>query len=180
MDIERTKHNFWFLHCGFLGQVVHSSSIRCSLLVTTLPLGSLLVGLLRAIVRQVTLFPTSKTLVGGIESTGLHWSIIRRTLMLRLIPTLLRRALVAILWLEWGTLRELIVERDLTMIPLTRRRPLLITLLETSTQASVTTRSLSLKPFPLCIHFLALVVHHDSVVHKRLKIGISIGHQLQL
>jgi hypothetical protein len=54
----------------------------------------------------------------------------------------------------------------------------LITLLETSTRTSVTTRSLSLKSFPLSIHLLALVIHHDSVVHKRLKIGISIGHQL--
>jgi hypothetical protein len=56
----------------------------------------------------------------------------------------------------------------------------LITLLETSTQTSVTTRSLSLKSFPLSIHLLALVIHHDSAVHKRLKIGISIGHQQQL
>jgi hypothetical protein len=147
--------------------------------VTTLPLWSLLVDLLRAIVGQVTFFPTSKTLIGGIGSTGLHWIIIGRTLALRLIPTLLRRALVAILRLEWGTLWELIVERDLTTIPLTRRRPLLITLLETSTRTCVTSRSLSLKPFPLGIHFLALVVHHASAVHKRLKIGISIGHQLQ-
>jgi hypothetical protein len=100
--------------------------------------------------------------------------------MLRLIPTLLRRAWVAILRLEWGMLRELTVERDLTMIPLTRRRPLLITLLETSTRTSVTTEGLSLKPFPLGIHLLALVIHHDSTVHKRLKLGISIRHQLQL
>jgi hypothetical protein len=100
MDIERTKHNFWFLHYGFLGQVVHPSSVRCRLLVTTLPLWSLLVDLLRIIVGQVTLFPTSETLVGGIGSTGLYWSVIRRTLTLRLIPTLLRRALVAILRLE--------------------------------------------------------------------------------
>jgi hypothetical protein len=148
--------------------------------VTTLPLGSLLVGLLRAIVRQVILFPTLKTPVGGIGSTSLHWSIIGETLTLRLIPTLVRRALVAILRLEWGTLRELIVEMDLTTIPLTRRRPLLITLLETSTRTSVSTRCLSLKPFPLGINLLALVVHHDSAVHKSLKIGISIGHQLQL
>jgi hypothetical protein len=56
----------------------------------------------------------------------------------------------------------------------------LITLLKTSTRMSVTARSLSLKPFSLGIHLLALVVHHDSAVHKRLKIGISIGHQLQL
>jgi hypothetical protein len=89
MDIEHTKHNFPFFHCCFLGQVVHPSSVRCRLLVITLPLGSLLVGLLRAIVRQVTFFPTSKTLVGGIGNTSLHGSIIGRTLTLRLIPTLL-------------------------------------------------------------------------------------------
>jgi hypothetical protein len=56
----------------------------------------------------------------------------------------------------------------------------LITLLEPNTRMSVTTRSLSLNPFPLGIHLLVLVVHHDSAVHKRLKIRISIGHQLQL
>jgi hypothetical protein len=56
----------------------------------------------------------------------------------------------------------------------------LITLLETSTRTSVTTRSLSLKLFPLGIHLLALVIHHDSAVHKCLKIEISIGNQLQL
>jgi hypothetical protein len=52
----------------------------------------------------------------------------------------------------------------------------LITLLETSTWTSVTTRSLSLKSFPLGIHLLALIIHHDSAVHKRLKIGIYIGY----
>jgi hypothetical protein len=51
MDIERTKHNFQFLYCCILRQVVHPSSVRRRLLVTTLPLGSLLVGFLRAIVR---------------------------------------------------------------------------------------------------------------------------------
>jgi hypothetical protein len=56
----------------------------------------------------------------------------------------------------------------------------LIILLKTSTRTSVTTRSVSLKPFSLGIHLLVLVVHHNSAVHKRLKIGISIGHQLQL
>jgi hypothetical protein len=148
--------------------------------VATLPLGSLLVGLLRATVRQMTFFPTSKTPVRGIGNTSLHGSIIGRALMRSLIPTLLRRAWVAILRLEWGTLRKLIAKRDLTTIPLTRRRPLLITLLETSTRTSVTTEGLSLKSFLLGIHLLALVIHHDSAVHKRLKIGISIGHQLQL
>jgi hypothetical protein len=56
----------------------------------------------------------------------------------------------------------------------------LITLLKTSTWTSVATRGLSLKPFPLGIHLLALVIHHDSAVYKCLKIGIGIGHQLQL
>jgi hypothetical protein len=56
----------------------------------------------------------------------------------------------------------------------------LITLLKTSTWTSVATGGLSLKPFPLSIHLLTLVIHHDSVVHKRLKIRIGIGHQLQL
>jgi hypothetical protein len=88
--------------------------------------------------------------------------------------------LVAILRLEWGTLQKLIAERDLTTIPLTRWMPLLITLLETSTLMSVATGGLSLKPFPLGIHLLVLVIHHNSTVHKRLKIGICIGHQLQL
>jgi hypothetical protein len=88
--------------------------------------------------------------------------------------------LVAILRLEWGTLRKLIAKRDLAMIPLTRWMPLLITLLETSTLTSVATGGLSLKPFPLGIHPLALVIHYNSAVHKRLKIGIGIGHQLQL
>jgi hypothetical protein len=112
--------------------------------VTALPLGSLLVRLLRAIVRQVTFFPTSETPVGGIRSTSLHGSIIGRALTLYLIPTLLRRTLVAILRLEWGMLRELTTKRDLTTIPLTRRRPLLITLLKTSTWMSVATGGLSL------------------------------------
>jgi hypothetical protein len=58
--------------------------------------------------------------------------------------------------------------------------PVLITLLETSTLTSVATRGLSLKPFPLGIHLHTLVIHHNSAVHKRLKIGIGIGYQLQL
>jgi hypothetical protein len=126
----------------------------------------------------MTLFPTSKASVGGIGNTSLHGSIVGRALTLSLIPTLLRGALVAILRLKRGTLWKLITERDLATIPLTRWMPLLITLLETSTLTSVATGGLSLKPFPLGIHLLALVIHHNSVVYKRLKIGIGIGHQL--
>jgi hypothetical protein len=92
--------------------------------------------------------------------------MVGRALTLSLIPTLLLRAWVAILRLEWGTLWKLIAERELTMIPLTRWMPLLITLLETSTLTGVAIGGLSLKPFPLGIHLLALVIHHNSAVHK--------------
>jgi hypothetical protein len=124
----------------------------------------------------MTLFTTSETPVGGIKNTSLHESVVGRALTLRLIPILLLRALVDILWLVLGTLRELIACRKLSMIPLTRWIPLLITLLETSTLTSVATRGLSLKHFPLGIHLLALVVHHNCAIHKRLKIGIGIGY----
>jgi hypothetical protein len=96
--------------------------------------------------------------------------------MLGLIPILVLRVLVDILWLVRGTLQELIAYQKLSMIPLTRWIPLLITLLETSTLMSVATRGLSLKPFPLGIHLLALVVHHNCAIHKHLKFGIGIGH----
>jgi hypothetical protein len=176
MYIERTKHNFWFLHCCLLRHVIHPSNVRRRLLMTTLPLGRLLVGLLRAIVRQVTLFTTSETLVGGIRNTSLHGSVVGRALTLRLIPILLVRALVDILWLVRGTLQDLIVCRELSTIPLTRWVPLLITLLETSMLMSVASRCLSLKPFSLGIHLLVLVIHHNSAIHKRLEIGIGIRH----
>jgi hypothetical protein len=124
----------------------------------------------------MTIFPTSKTPVEGIGNSSLHGSIVGRALTLSLIPTLLLRVLVSILQLKQGTLWKLITERELTMIPLTRWMPLLITLLETSTLTSVATGGLSLKTFPLGIHLLVLVIHHNSAVHKRLKIGIGIGH----
>jgi hypothetical protein len=64
MDIERTKHNFWFLHYCLLRHVIHPSSVRCRFLMTALPLGGLLVGHLRAIIRQMNLFTTLETPVG--------------------------------------------------------------------------------------------------------------------
>jgi hypothetical protein len=176
MDIKRTKHNFRFLRCCLLRYMIHPSSVRRRLLMTALPLGGLLVGLLKAIVRQMTLFTTSKTPIGGIRNTSLHGSVVGRALTLRLIPILLLRVLVDILGLVQGTLQDLIMCRELSRIPLTRWVPLLITLLETSTLTSVATRGLSLKPFSLSIHLLALVVHHNGAIHKRLEIGIGTGH----
>jgi hypothetical protein len=114
--------------------------------------------------------------VRGARSTILHKSVVGGALALTLTSILLLWALVAILRLKRGTLRKLITGRELPMIPLTRWIPLPITLLETSSLTSVATRGLSLKPFPLGIHFLALVVHHNGPIHKRLKIGIGVGH----
>jgi hypothetical protein len=125
-------------------------------------------------------FSTTIACVGGARRTVLHRSVVGGALTLSLASILLLGALVAILRLKQGTLRKLIARRELTMIPVTRWVPLLITLLETSTLTSVATRGLSLKPFPLSIHLLALVVHHNCAIHKRLKIRISIRHQLQL
>jgi hypothetical protein len=156
--------------------MIHPPSVKRRLLMTALPLGVLLVGLLRAIVRQMALFTTPKTPVGSVRNTSLHGSVVGRALTLRLILILLLRALVDILWLVRGTLRDLIACRKLSTIPLTRWIHLLITLLETSTLTSVTDRGLSLKPFPLGFYLLTLVIHHNSVIHKCLKIGIGIGH----
>jgi hypothetical protein len=125
-------------------------------------------------------FSTAIACVGGARHTVLHRSVVGGALVLSLASILLLWALVAILRLKRGTLQKLIAGRELTTIPLTRWIPLLITLLETSTLTSVATRGLSLKPFPLGIHLLAPVVHHNCAIHKHLKIGVSIGHQLQL
>ena len=94
--------------------MIHLSCVGCWLLITILPLGVLLVRLLRAIIRQVTLFTTMKTLVWSARGTNLHGSVVRRSLSWCLLATLLLGTLIAILLLVWVTLRVL------TMIPLIR------------------------------------------------------------
>ena len=66
---------------------------------TILPLWGLLVWLLRAIIRQVTLFTMMETLVGSARGTGLHGSVVRRSLSWCLLTTLLLGTLIAILLL---------------------------------------------------------------------------------
>ena len=56
--------------------MIHLSCVGCWLLITILPSGVLLVRLLRAIIRQVTLFTTAKTLVGCARGTSLHESVV--------------------------------------------------------------------------------------------------------
>ena len=59
--------------------------------------GGLLVVLLRAVIRQVTLFTIVKTLVGSARGTSLHASVVRRSLPWCLLTTLLLGVLIAIL-----------------------------------------------------------------------------------
>ena len=88
--------------------------IMWGLMVATLLLGGLLVRLLRAIIRQVTLFSIVETLVGSARGTSLHRSIVRCSLSWCLLTTLLLRTLIGILLLV------LVALRALTMIPLIR------------------------------------------------------------
>jgi hypothetical protein len=114
----------------------------------------------------------------GARRIVFHRSVVGGALVLSLASILLLWVLVAILRLKRETLRKLIACQKLSTIPLTRWIPLLITLLETSTLTSVATRGLFPKPFPLGIHLLTLVVHHNYAIYRRLKTGVSIGHQL--
>jgi hypothetical protein len=54
--------------------------------------------------------------------------------------------------------------------------PLRKTLLQESSWASVATRCLSLELPLLEVHFLALVIYHNGMVHQFLKTSILVGH----
>ena len=58
--------------------------------------------------------------------------------------------------------------------------PLLEALLWVGALASVASRGLSLKPPLLSFHLLALIINHDSVIHKCLEVGVGVGHKLKL
>ena len=89
--------------------MVHFSRVGCWLLIAVLPLGGLLVGLLRAIIRQVPFFTTTEALAGSARGTSLHGSVVRRSLLWCLLTTLLLRTLIAILLLVRWTLLVLVV-----------------------------------------------------------------------
>jgi hypothetical protein len=103
VNIERTEHNFRFHHRGFFRHMSHLFVVWY-LLVTVLLLGGLLIDLLKTVIRQVTFFSTTETLGGSIRSTSFHWSVVRGTLTLILVPILLRRAVIAVLRLIRRTL----------------------------------------------------------------------------
>ena len=156
--------------------MIHLSCIGCWLLITILPLGVLLVRLLRAIIRQVTFFTTMEALAGSARGTSLHGSVVRRSLSWCLLTTLLLRTLIGILLLV------LVALGVLATIPLIgwSLKPLLEALLRIGVWTSLTSRGLSLKPPLLGLHLLALVVNNNSAIHQRLKIGVGIGHKLEL
>ena len=117
-----------------------------------------------------------ETLVGSARGTGLHGSVVRRSLSWCLLTTLLLGTLIAILLLVRWTLLVLVV------FPLIRCSlvPLLEALLRIGAWTSITPRGLSLKPPLLSFHHFALIVHNNGVIHQRLKIGVCIGHKLEL
>ena len=143
---------------------------------TILPLWGLLVWLLRVVIRQVTLFTTIETLVGSARGTGLHGSVVRRSLSWCLLATLLLGMLIAILLLVWWMLLVL------DAIPLIRWSlvPLLEALLRISTWTSIASRGLSLKPPLLGLHLFALIINNNCAIHQCLEIGVCIGHKLEL
>ena len=77
VDIKHTEHNFWFYQRYLDRHMVHLSCVGCWLLISIMPLGGLLVGLLRAIIRHVTLFTTIEALAGSARGTSLHGSVAR-------------------------------------------------------------------------------------------------------
>jgi len=113
--------------------MVHLSCVGCWLLIAVLPLGGLLVGLLRAIIRQVTFFTTMEALAGSARGTSLHGSVVMRSLSWCLLTTLLLRTLIGILLLV------LVVLGVLTTIPLIgwSLKPLLETLLRIGTWTTI-------------------------------------------
>jgi hypothetical protein len=121
-------------------------------------------------------FSTTITYIGGTWCTRLHGGVVGGSLSWCLRTTLLLRVLIANLLLVRVALRIL------TTILLTgwSLKPLLEALLRIGTRTSIAPRGLALKPPLLGLHFFALVVNNNSAIHQRLKIGIGIGHKLEL
>ena len=114
--------------------------------------------------------------VGGARCTGLHGSVVRRSLSWCLLATLQLGALISILLLIRWTLLVRVA------IPLIRWSlvPLLKALLRVGARTSITPRGLTLKPPLLSLHLFALIVNNNSAIHQRLEIKVCIGHKLEL
>ena len=121
-------------------------------------------------------FSTTIAYVGSTRCTGLHGSAVGCSVSWCLLTTLLLGTLIAILLLVRVALRVL------TMIPLIgwSLEPLLEALLRIGARTSITPRGLFLKPPLLGLHFFALIVNNNGVIHQRLEIRVCIGHKLEL
>ena len=127
------------------------------------------------------------TMVASIEVVChccLHRSIVGHIRTWCLGVSLLLGSLITKLLLVLGTLLVLVLvaRRVLALIPLTRG-PLVPgrkALLRKHVCTSFAARCLPLNLPLLSIHLFALIVNHNSVVHKFLEAGVNIGHQLQL
>jgi hypothetical protein len=93
---------------------------------------------------------------------------------------LLGALLILVAKLLW-VLRTLLVRVPLgvlTFVPLVGWPlvPLWKTLLWQSSRVSIATRRLSLELPLLEVHFLALIIYHNGMIHQFLETGILIGH----
>ena len=142
--------------------------------VVVLTLRCMLILFMRAVIRHVPFFSTTKAFVGGVRGTSFHGSRIGVPLTWHLLTTLLLTLLSLML--------KLIALRVWSTVPLIRWPlvPLLGALWRIVALTSVAFRGLSLKPLPFSIHLLALIVNHNSVIHERLEVGVCIGHKLEL
>jgi hypothetical protein len=169
--------------------MIHLASERRSSvgpLVTLLVLRGLPILLLWALVRIVSHLSIVVACIGVAWSATLDWGIVGHSLTWCLIASLmlLGAMLILVAKLLW-ILRTLLVRVSLgilTSVPLVGW-PLVSlwkTLLWESSRASVATRRLSLELPLLKVHFLTLVIYHNSTIHQFLETGILVGHQLQL
>ena len=58
--------------------------------------------------------------------------------------------------------------------------PLLEALLRVGARTSIASRGLSLKSPLLGLHLFVLIVNNNCAIHHHLKIGVCIGHKLEL
>ena len=121
-------------------------------------------------------FSTTIAYVGSTRCTRLHGGTVGGSLSWCLWTTLLLRMCIANLLLVRVALRIL------TTIPLIGWSlvPLLEAFLRVGVQTSIASRGLSLKPSLLGLHLFALIINNNIVIHQCLKIGVCIGHKLEL
>jgi hypothetical protein len=139
--------------------------------------------LLWALVRIVTNLSTIIACIGVVAwSATLDWGIIGHSLTWCLVARLmlLGALLILVAKLLW-VLRTLLVRVPLgvlTFVPLVGWPlvPLWKTLLWRSSRVSIATRRLSLELPLLEVHFLALIIYHNGMIHQFLETGILIGH----